>query len=227
METRLFLEKLKCLADAKTAVRLLPLGVDESGEVVFSHKIDKIERYRHTCVSGSFRAAFIAREIALLSGLYSPRGAAFIILSKNPIYTKLLRLKNADVTVPYIRSKKDLSSVLTAISPLIDRVKSGKSNQRLFLVLDGLETLEKEEDRLLKNYAPFFEATAGLPVEIITGVDFKRTIFSGSPHLFVGEGNCLLTTDEDGVADVTYVEGKDMSFPKKVIYPRMEGEEQC
>ena len=57
-------------------------------------------------------------------------------------------------------------------------------------------------------------------VEVITGVDLKKSIFSGSPGAFVGVGNCLVSTREEGKADVTYV-GSDvtLSAPAPILYP--------
>jgi hypothetical protein len=57
-------------------------------------------------------------------------------------------------------------------------------------------------------------------VELVTGVDLEKSIFSGYPGAFVGHGNALVSTDVLGKADVTYV-GVDscLSLPISIIYP--------
>ena len=156
-----------------------------------------------------------------------PFQKAFIILSPKREYGAILRLKNADVTFPYLRSKKDFLAILDGFSPLFERIKAGKSVQETYFVLDGLEELDGG-DTWLKLYTLFFEKTDGLNVNIITGVDFKKTAFCANPQLFVGLKNCLLTTDEDGEADVTRVlSGGEITLPKQIIYPREKGDAVC
>ncbi len=223
----MFLEKLKSTGDEKTILRMLPLGVDGEGEIVFAHTEEKQNYRPQTCVSGAKRTAFIIRELSLLDALSKKRETAFIILSPKREYGAILRLKNADVTFPYLRSKKDFLAILDGFSPLFERIKAGKSVQETYFVLDGLEELDGG-DTWLKLYTLFFEKTDGLNVNIITGVDFKKTAFCSNPQLFVGVKNCLLTTDEDGEADVTRVlSGGEMTLPKQIIYPREKGDAVC
>ena len=57
---------------------------------------------------------------------------------------------------------------------------------------------------------------------MITGAELMRSIFSGYPGAFVGVGNCLVTTREEGVADVTYVQdNSSLSLPTVLHYPSM------
>ena len=220
MDARIFAENILNSKDAETLVAKLPLGKKTDGETYFSHRVQKAERYHHTCVTGKERTCFIEGLICALSTIYAGRGAAFVVLSPNPVYTRLLRLKNADVTVPYIRSEKDLSSVLSAVFPLIERARK-KATPKLFLVLDGLEELgSKELSRTLKAYLPFFEKTVLAPVEIITGVNMENSIFSGDPSVFVGAGNTLVSVDELTYADATYIdETGNTCLPERIDYP--------
>ena len=57
-------------------------------------------------------------------------------------------------------------------------------------------------------------------VAIISGAELIKSIFSGNPGVFVGVGNCLITTREEGRADVTYVgEDSSLSMPVALQYP--------
>lgn len=227
MERQLFLEKLKSAGDEKTILHMFPLGVDGEGEIVFAYNQEKGYFRRQICVSGAKRTAYIVKELSLLDSLSKKRETAFVILSPKREYSEVLRLKNADVTFPYLRSKKDFSAILDGFSPLFERIKTGKSVQETYFVLDGLEELDGG-DTWLKLYMAFFEKTDGLNVNIITGVDFKKTAFCSNPQLFVGVKNSLLTTDEDGEADVTKVlDGGEMTLPKQIIYPREKGDTVC
>ena len=47
-----------------------------------------------------------------------------------------------------------------------------------------------------------------------------RSIFSGYPGAFVGVGNCLVTTQGNGKADITYVgEDSSLSMPTPILFP--------
>ena len=97
-----------------------------------------------------------------------------------------------------------------------------KGHPRLILVLDGLEELEgcnKNGD--LEEYRAFFDLTLrNENVEIITGAELMKSIFSGYPGAFVGVGNCLVTTREEGKADVTYVgDDSSLSMPTAMSFP--------
>jgi regulator of sigma E protease len=57
-------------------------------------------------------------------------------------------------------------------------------------------------------------------VTLISGTDLIKSIFSGYPGAYVGIGNCLVTTREDGKADVTYVgEDSALTMPAPISYP--------
>ena len=57
-------------------------------------------------------------------------------------------------------------------------------------------------------------------MEIISGLDLIKSIYSGCPGAFVGIGNCLITTRKDGKADVTYVgEDTHLSLPVLGEFP--------
>ena len=87
----------------------LPIGVDEGGKILLAQKQEKTLTVRNTCVTGAGRTNYIRRLIMTTSCLYEKNEACFFILSPKLEYGDLLRLYSVDVTVPYIRDKKDLS----------------------------------------------------------------------------------------------------------------------
>ena len=92
----------------------------------------------------------------------------------------------------------------------------------MFIIVDGLEELSDcNLNNDLGEYRELFDLLMRKPdLELITGVDLARSIFSGYPGAFLGIGNCLVTVREDGKADVTYVnEDASMSLPIPVHYP--------
>ena len=80
----------------------IPLGQDEAGNVLVAHREENPARYHHVCVTGAGRDNFIRRLVMTLACVYDRSEAAFLILSPRAEYGELLRLKNADVTVPYL-----------------------------------------------------------------------------------------------------------------------------
>jgi hypothetical protein len=89
-------------------------------------------------------------------------------------------------------------------------------------VLDGIETLDgcnKNED--LEEYRAVMDLLARREsVELIAGVELTKSIFSGYPGAFVGVGNCLVSTREEGKADVTYVnDDSSLTLPLPMTYP--------
>ena len=62
--------------------------------------------------------------------------------------------------------------------------------------MDGLEELEGSNTRGdLEEYREILEFLAReTNVETIVGADLMKSIFSGDPGVFVGVGNCLVTT---------------------------------
>ena len=200
----------------------VPLGVDSVDNVLYSHKNTKPYSTRLTCVTGGGKSAFIKRLLITVSCLYDRMDACFLILSPSTEYGEFLRLKSMDVTVPYIRSKSDLELAVDTIKQLLRMREGGRGYPRLFVVMDGIETLEgcnRNED--LEEYREVVDLLARREdVELIVGVDLTKSIFSGYPGAFVGVGNCLVATREMGKADVTYVnEDTTLTMPLPMHYP--------
>ena len=200
----------------------LPLGVDTVDNVVYAHKNTKPYSTRFTCVTGGGKSAFIKRLLITASCLYDRADACFLILSPNVEYGELLRLKSMDVTVPYIRTKSDLEFALETVRQLLREREYGKGYPRLFLVMDGIESLDgcnRNED--LEEYRDVIDLLARRDnVELIAGVELTKSIFSGYPGAFVGIGNCLVATREAGKADVTYVsDDATLTMPSPMSYP--------
>ncbi len=199
-----------------------PLGVDTIGEVVFSQKHTGVTVYRHTCVAGVKRTSFIRRLIITLSCLYEKDEACFFILSPKTEYGELMRLRNVDATVPYINSKEDFENAIATLAELLQLRKNGKGYSKLFLVMDGIEELENcNQNGDLAEYRKVFEMVSMQEdIELITGVDIVKSIFSGYPGAFVGIGNALVATQDEGTADVTHVNGDaSLSRPKPIRFP--------
>ena len=199
-----------------------PLGTDSVDKPVFSQLRDEPFTFRHTCVTGARKTAFIKRLLLTLSSLYEKSEINFFVLSPFTEYGELLRLQNADFTVPYINEKSDLEKAKACVLELLALRAREKGCPKLLLVLDGLETLagcNKNGD--LEEYRDFFELIARRSeVEIISGADLIKSIFSGYPGAFVGVGNCLVTTREENKADVTYVnDDSSLSLPTVMSYP--------
>ena len=198
----------------------LPLGVDDSGNIILS----RIRAYpygiRHTCVTGAHATAFIKRFILSLSCLYEKEELNFLVLSPKMEYGELLRLNSLEITVPFLRTKGDLESAKACITELIALADTQKC-PKLFVVLDGLEELTGcNQNGDLEEYRDFFTMLTRKNVEIVSGVSLMKSIFSGYPGAFVGVGNALVTTDSEGKADVTYV-GDDfaLSLPTAITLP--------
>ncbi len=202
--------------------RSIPLGVDAVGNIVYARKKETPIYSRHICVTGSGKGAFIRRLLITLSCLYERSEACFFVLSPSADYGELLRMKNMDLTLPYIRLKSDLSPAIDTLKELLRMREYGRGYPRLFLVLDGLENLEgcnRNED--LEEYREIIDLLSRREgVELITGVELTKSIFSGYPGAFVGVGNCLVATRESGKADVTYVrEDATLTMPSPMTYP--------
>lgn len=200
----------------------LPLGLNEAGEAVFSQTCEHSFTPNHTCVTGANRTKFIKRLLITLSCLYEKSEANFLVLSPRTEYGELLQLKCMDVTVPYVRTKADLEKAKACVKELTTDYARGSGYPKLFLVLDSLEELQGTNGfGDLDEYREFFDMLAREKnVAIITGAELIRSIFSGNPGVFVGVGNCLVTTREEGRADVTYVgEDSSLSIPVTLQYP--------
>ncbi len=200
----------------------LPIGVDSVENVVYAHKKTKPYSTKFTCVTGGGKSAFIKRLLITISCLYNRSDVCFFILSPNVEYGELLRLKSMDATVPYIRAKSDLEVALETLKHLLREREYTKGYPHLFVVLDGIETLDgcnKNED--LEEYRAVMDLLARREsVELIAGVELTKSIFSGYPGAFVGIGNCLVATRETGKADVTYVnDDASLTLPAPLTYP--------
>lgn len=198
----------------------VPLGIDMAGEVVLSQKRVRALTARHTCVTGGDRRQFIKRLLLTLSALYEKDGVCFILFSPYDDYGELLRLKNIDFTAPYLRSREDFEKIKATVAELLRMRETGEGYPALFLIADGLEDLDGfNAQNDFAEYRELFEMAAHREgVEVITGVDVMKSIFSGQPSAFVEMGNCLITTREGGKADVTYVQDDGSLIPPIVMY---------
>lgn len=200
----------------------LPLGLDAAGEAVLSQILEHSFTPNHTCVTGANRTKFIKRLLITLSCLYEKSEANFLVLSPRTEYGELLRLKSIDVTVPYVRTREDLEKAKACVKALTTDYARDTGYPKLFLVLDGLEELQGANGNGdLGEYREFFDMLAREKnVAIISGAELIKSIFSGNPGVFVGVGNCLVTTREEGRADVTHVgEDSSLSMPVALQYP--------
>ncbi len=202
----------------------IPLGFDEYAKPIVAHEEDCPARYHHICVTGANRSDYIRRLILTLCKLYGQDNVSFLILSPDRAYGELLHVKNADIAVPFINRYADCNQALDTVRELVRIRTSGEevNYPKLFVVLDGLEdTLEEKSERQsFECFKPFFDVVGSSGVELITGVELEKSIFSSYPGVFVGHGNALVSTDALGKADVTYV-GIDscLSLPLGVSYP--------
>ncbi len=226
MRSEEFISSLTALCEGEEDLQGLrlgvPLGRDVTEKVVFSQKREKPFIFRHTCVTGVKRTAFIKRLLCTLSSLYDKTEANFLIVSPRTDYGELLRLRAADVTAPFVREKEDIERALSCVKELLSLHERERACPRLILVLDGLEEIKNcNINGDLEEYRAFFELVARKPnVEVISGVELMKSIFSGYPGAFVGVGNCLVTTLEEGKADVTYVgEDSSLSMPTPIYFP--------
>ncbi len=200
----------------------LPLGVKDDGGILCAHEkaSDRVYGVNHTCITGVGATAYIKRLISLLSVLYKKGEAQFLILSPKTEYAELLRLEKADITVPYIRCMQDIHTAKDVYAELLKIGETMEKSPKLFLILDGLETLDSKETGDLSVYRAFLELSVRKNGEVITGADLIKSIFSGFPGAFVGVGNCLLTTDGKAQADATFVNpDSSMSLPVSVSIP--------
>ena len=200
----------------------LPLGIDSVENIVYSHKNEIPYSTRLTCVTGGGKSAFIKRLLITLSCLHEKGEACFFVLSTNSDYGELLRLKSMDVTVPYIQTQADFTAAVETLKARLLMRGQGKGYPRLFVVIDGVETLEgcnRNEDLEEQRNVIDLLATRE-DIELVLGVDLTKSIFSGYPGAFVGVGNCLVATRELGRADVTYVnDDATLTMPIPMSYP--------
>ncbi len=200
----------------------VPIGVDSVGNITYARKEEGLFSTRHICVTGSGKTSFLRRLLITLSCLYEPSEICFFVLSPKIEYGELLRMKNMSLTLPYIRAKSDLELATETLKELLRLRAFGRGYPRLVVVLDGLETLDDcNRNGDLEEYRSLLELLSGKPdVDVFTGVELTKSIFSGYPGAFVGVGNCLVATRETGKADVTYVrEDASLSLPLPLTYP--------
>ena len=196
----------------------IPLGKDETGNILVAHREENPERYHHTCVTGAGRTEYICRLVLTLACLYDKADAMFLVLSPRTEYGELLRLKSSDITVPYLNSSSDYFAALEKLKELVRMRSMNAGCPRLFVVLDGLEELpDILGGGMTDSYKACFDAVGASGVEIVTGVDLLNSIFSGYPGAFVGIGNCLVTPKNGGKADITYVNNdSSLTLPKEI-----------
>ena len=200
----------------------LPLGIDAGGNILLAQKYETPLTIRNTCVTGARKTNFIRRFLITISCLYDKEEACFFVISPRTEYGDLLRLHSLDITTPYIRAKEDVAQAVETLKELVRMRAFGKGYPRLFLVLDGLDEIEGNNiNGDLAEYREIFDIIMRKPdIDVICGADLTRTIFSGYPGAFLGVGNCLITTREEGKADVTYVnEDSGMTLPSPISYP--------
>ncbi len=226
MRSEEFISSLTALCAEDTGLQRVragvPLGQDLTGKVAFSQIREKPPLFRHTCVTGVKKTAFVKRLLCTLSCLYEKDEANFFVLSPRTDYGELLRLLHADITLPFVREKGDIDRALSCVKELVSLHERERGCPRLILVLDALEEIEGcNRNGDLEEYRAFFEAVARRSnIEVISGVELMKSIFSGYPGAFVGVGNCLVTTLEEGKADVTYVgEDSSLSMPTPIYFP--------
>ena len=204
-------------------IERLPLGLDLEKRFVFARNLSTVDMpvgalSRHTCVVGTGRSAFIRRLILTLVGVHDEGKISFVIASPKREYAELLKLKRTDVFIPVLKSVDDLWNVIRVCREQSDlRVGGGeKIYGKLVIVADGLEEFT---NGALDCYLPFFSMTK-TGAELITGVDLVGSVFSSSPQSFVGNGGCLITVTNRGVADVSRVSlSGELELPTPFEYP--------
>ena len=226
MRTEEFIERILGQADDNARFEELrkgiPLGEDVNGEVVLAQKNAQTYTVRNTCVTGSNKTPFIRRLLVSLAYLHEADEACFIVVSPHVEYGELLRLTGGDFTIPYIRNKEDVALVMKTLRELLFMRTSGAGYPHIFLVLDGLETLEEGKANMdLSEYSAILEMLMNVTdVDVICGMDLGRSIFASCPGTFLGRGSCLVTARENGKADVTYVnENTSLTMPMPITYP--------
>ena len=108
----------------------LPLGWDSEGRALLSHTQNRQDRYYHTCVTGKEKTQFILNTVASLLSAYGEGQLSVLVLSPKSEYGNLLRLKGADVTVPYLRTEKQFEEMKAlALAQVNARRQNPRSSQ--------------------------------------------------------------------------------------------------
>lgn len=199
----------------------IPLGIDMTGNVITAQKYNGAVAWKHICITGNRRVECICNLLITLSCFYEKSEANFIILSPRLKYAELLGLHNMNAIVPYVRNKNDLNDLKVGLRDILYMQMQGKGLPKLFLVLDGFEELSGCDAQELKEYNDILQSLMKVPnTQVISGVNLMKSMYSGCPGAFVGIGNCLVTTREDGKADVTYVgDDTNLSLPVLIDFP--------
>ncbi len=202
--------------------RKIPLGLDSTGKVAYAREEETPFSTRHTCVTGGGKSAFIRRLLLTVANLYERSEVCFFVISPYTEYGELVYLKAMDITLPYIRGKEDVEAAVKTLRELLRLREYGRGYPRLFVVLDGLETLEGcNRNQDLEEYRELLDLLARREnIDVVTGVDLTKSIFSGFPGAFVGVGNALVATRESGSADLTHVrDDGSLTLPSPIHYP--------
>jgi hypothetical protein len=194
----------------------LPLGLDSENNIVVAGQREVL--FTHACVTGRGRTEFIRRLILTLSCLYDKSKANFVVISPKRDYFELLRLTRSNVVAPLIDNMDGaIKGLEFARSQAINYAKTGENYGKLFLVLDGLETLSNGS---FDCYLPFFNLAHAYGVDIITGVDLIGSLFENRPQDFIGVGNSLISVSAIDKADVVYAQKNGvLTLPISVRFP--------
>ena len=194
----------------------LPLGLDSENNTVVAGQREAL--FTHACVTGRGRTEFIRRLILTLASLYDRSKVNFVVISPKRDYAELLRLNRANVVAPLIDTLDGVMKALEfARAQAIEKDKLGANYGKLFLVLDGLETLSNGS---FDCYLPFFNLAHAYGVDIITGVDLLGSLFEDRPQDFIGVGQSLISVSSLDKADVVYAQKNGvLTLPISVRVP--------
>ena len=214
-----WISRLKSIENSGASLGQVPLGWDGAGEVVFSHRKNRRDRYCHTCATGALRTPFLMDTVLSLAAAYGFAGARFLVLSPKREYANLLTAKGADIIVPYLQTESQFEKLKTLAYAEADARKKNPNLPRLFVVVDGWEKLPFLPRDNAFTYLREVIAYLSGGAEIFTAIDFKDSIFEGFEGAFIGVGNSLVSVDENGKADVVHV-GEDcgLDVPVSIAY---------
>ena len=214
-----WIARLKNMASESASLAQVPLGWDGSGEVVFSHRKNRQDRYCHTCSTGALRTTFLMDTVLTLAAAYEGGRARFMVLSPKREYAHLLTARGADVIVPYLQTESQFEKLKALVYAEVEARKKNLHLPRLFILIDGWEKLSFLPKDNAFTYLRSVIADLSGGAEILTAIDFKGSIFEGFEGAFVGVGNSLISVDENGKADVAYV-GEDcqLDTPVAITY---------
>ena len=220
MRSQEWIDTLQRLQEEGLSLSQVPLGWDKEKNPIFSHRKNRPDRYCHTCVTGACRTSFLRDTVCALLEAYGVGGARVLVLSPKREYLQLLSAKGVDVLVPYIGVESQFEKMKAFVLSEVEARKQNARLPRLFIVIDGLESLPFLPKDNAFTYLRKLIADLSGGAEILTAVNFKGSIFDGFEGAFVGVGNSLISADSLGKADVAYV-GDDcqLDFPQAITYP--------